>query len=147
MRNNPVRSSATLLAALLLAACAVQPPAATEPPAETAAEAAIEPVTEAAPQPAAPDSPAVTGTAADGAEETGATPSNTTKTVAPAYNKSDVIWIQQRLQQLGYFDGTANGTVDSKTRNAVREYQRDQALDVDGRPTAQLREFMWRNGG
>ncbi len=72
-------------------------------------------------------------------------------TVAPPpkvmYQREDVLWIQQRLQELGYYSGRIDGAVGAATRDAVKAYQRDQDIRDDGRPTAELREFMWRNGG
>lgn len=65
----------------------------------------------------------------------------------PSYDKADVIWIQQRLKDLGYYDGPVDGSVGKATRGAVRDYQRDQDVTADGQPTAELREFMWLNGG
>lgn len=67
--------------------------------------------------------------------------------VPPAYNEDDVVWIQQRLHELGYYSGEVDGRVGHGTRDAVRAYQRDQDIDTDGQPTADLREYMWRNGG
>ena len=65
----------------------------------------------------------------------------------PSYNTDDVLWIQQRLQELGYYKGSVDGAVGAATRDAVKAYQRDQGLQGDGQPTAELRDFMWRNGG
>ena len=65
----------------------------------------------------------------------------------PVYARDDVLWIQQRLQELGYYDGEVDGAVGAGTREAVKAYQADQGLQSDGKPTAELREFMWRNGG
>jgi ABC-type phosphate/phosphonate transport system substrate-binding protein len=63
------------------------------------------------------------------------------------YNSGDVAWIQQRLQDLGYYQGDIDGEVGKATREAIKQYQQDQDVESDGRPTAELREFMWRNGG
>ena len=43
-----------------------------------------------------------------------------------------VKWLQQRLAELGYFDGAADGIYDKKTRDAVRLFQQMNGLDVDG---------------
>jgi peptidoglycan hydrolase-like protein with peptidoglycan-binding domain len=69
--------------------------------------------------------------------------------VAPVerYDSENVIWIQRRLSELGYYDGVVDGSVGRGTRGAIREYQSDQGLEPDGLPTAEFREFMWRNGG
>jgi hypothetical protein len=103
------------------------------------------PVTE---QPVAAEVPAVaeevpTGAAEASAEE-GERPNLPEET---SYDIKDVRWIQQRLQQLGYYDGAVDGAVGSATRAAVKAYQLDQGLTGDGEPTAELRQFMWRNGG
>lgn len=65
----------------------------------------------------------------------------------PRYNQDDVVWIQQRLQDLGYYDGDIDGSVGRATRAAIEEYQQEQGVQTDGLPTAKLREYMWRNGG
>ena len=65
----------------------------------------------------------------------------------PQYDPDDVAWIQQRLLDLGYYEGAVDGYVGWRTKRAIREYQVDQGLEPDGRPTAEFRDFMWRNGG
>lgn len=65
----------------------------------------------------------------------------------PKVENGDVVWIQKRLQQLGYYNGPVDGAVGQATRSAVEAYQQDQGLESDGQPTTELREFMWRNGG
>ncbi|MBR3504629.1 MAG: peptidoglycan-binding protein [Clostridia bacterium] len=40
--------------------------------------------------------------------------------------------LQQRLAELGYFEGVVNGVYDKKTRDAVRQFQQLNGLDVDG---------------
>jgi len=64
-----------------------------------------------------------------------------------AYNGDDVLWIQQRLQEQGYYTGDIDGAVGAATRAAIKAYQADQSIPADGNPTSRLREFMWRNGG
>lgn len=65
----------------------------------------------------------------------------------PEFDHDDVIWIQQRLKDLGYYNGPVDGSVGQVTRGAIKEYQRDQDVTASGVPSAELREFMWRNGG
>ncbi len=65
----------------------------------------------------------------------------------PVYKRDDVVWIQQRLQELGYYNDAIDGAAGAATYRAIRAYQRDQGLDDTGQPTAKLREFIWRNGG
>ena len=67
--------------------------------------------------------------------------------ISPDANRGDVLWIQQRLQELGYYQGPVDGNAGNATRAAIQGYQRDQGIVADGQPTAELREFMWRNGG
>ncbi|MBR3870393.1 MAG: peptidoglycan-binding protein [Clostridia bacterium] len=43
-----------------------------------------------------------------------------------------VIDLQNKLISLGYYSGNADGKYGAATANAVSEYQRDNALDVDG---------------
>ena len=62
-------------------------------------------------------------------------------------DRSDIIWIQERLKELGYYEGSIDGSVGGATRRAIEVYQGDQGITVDGRPSAELREYMWRNGG
>lgn len=65
----------------------------------------------------------------------------------PTYKKDDVLWIQQRLEELGYYTGAIDGAYGQGTREAIKAYQVDQELEQDGRPTPELRDYMWRNGG
>ena len=67
--------------------------------------------------------------------------------VKPKYKKEDVLWIQQRLEELGYYTGAVDGSYGKVTREAIKAYQVDQELEQDGRPTPELRDYMWRNGG
>jgi len=69
------------------------------------------------------------------------------KPVKPRYKKDDVLWIQQRLEELGYYTGPVDGAYGRVTREAIKAYQADQEIAQDGRPTSELRDFMWRNGG
>jgi peptidoglycan hydrolase-like protein with peptidoglycan-binding domain len=70
-----------------------------------------------------------------------------TRVEQPEFDQADVIWIQQRLKDLGYYNGPVDGSVGQVTRGAIKEYQRDQAVTANGLPSSALREFMWRNGG
>lgn len=46
--------------------------------------------------------------------------------------------IQQSLNTLGYDAGTADGVMGGKTRAAIRDYQKDQGVAVDGQPSQAL---------
>lgn len=144
MSRLPTSLIARLLAPSILlftGACALQPsePApAAEPPPAVDEVAEVPPAAEPEAAPALPVEPPAgdSGKAAKVAPPT-----------APVWNREDVLWIQQRLQELGYYDGAVDGAPGSGTQRAIREYQQDQAVKVDGRPTPALRDYMWRNGG
>ena len=100
-----------------------------------------------------------TATTATTATATAATTTAATETVAdqnageqaeiptPKIGHGDIVWIQERLQDLGYYNGPADGAVGKGTQRAIKVYQQDQGLEPDGQLTTELREFMWRNGG
>jgi len=50
--------------------------------------------------------------------------------------------VQGGLAQLGYNPGPVDGKPGPQTSDAIREYQRDHGLLVDGRATAQLAEHI-----
>lgn len=53
-------------------------------------------------------------------------------------NGAAVSRIQAGLTELGYSTGPIDGSMGSQTEAAIRAYQRDQKLLVDGRPTFEL---------
>ena len=53
-------------------------------------------------------------------------------------NSSGVSRVQSGLSRLGYNPGPVDGAMGSQTETAIRNYQRDHNLLVDGRPTAEL---------
>ncbi len=62
--------------------------------------------------------------------------------IAPttSYDPTTVRNIQAGLQRLGYDPGPADGNFGSRTDTAIRRYQQDNHLPVDGVPTASLWE-------
>jgi peptidoglycan hydrolase-like protein with peptidoglycan-binding domain len=46
--------------------------------------------------------------------------------------------VQTELRRQGYYDGTVDGVIGSGTRRAIREYEQDHGLTVDGRISPQL---------
>ena len=52
--------------------------------------------------------------------------------------------IQSGLTQLGYAPGPADGVLGAKTKTAIRAYQEDNGLLVDGMPTAHPAEHIRR---
>ena len=59
---------------------------------------------------------------------------------------TEVRAVQTRLQELGYFNGPVNGNFFDLTENAVRQFQRAEGLDVDGKvgPATRNRLFGTR---
>lgn len=141
LSNAQLRAAlAPWFAAGLLAGCAAQPavvePVAVEPPGAAVAET---------PPVAEPEAEPVLETRAEAAGEVAVVPPQPPP--RPAWQRDDVLWIQQRLQDLGYYDGAIDGAPGPATRQAIRDYQKDQDVTADGQPSPALREFMWRNGG
>lgn len=56
-----------------------------------------------------------------------------------------VISIQSHLNELGYDAGPVDGRMGPRTRDAVRAYQRDHGLLVDGRVTPELAAHIRRS--
>ncbi len=48
-------------------------------------------------------------------------------------SRENIRFIQRRLRELGYTPGTADGLPGARTRDAIRAFQRDNNLTVDGR--------------
>ena len=44
----------------------------------------------------------------------------------------DVYWLQMKLKELGYYEGTVTGTYLEGTKKAVKAYQKDNGLEADG---------------
>lgn len=57
-------------------------------------------------------------------------------------NASAVSRVQTGLSRLGYDPGPVDGVMGSRTERAIRTYQRDHSLVVDGRPTAELAKHI-----
>lgn len=49
-----------------------------------------------------------------------------------AYNRATVKKVQQKLNQKGYSCGTADGIAGSKTKTAIKKYQKDHGLTITG---------------
>lgn len=56
----------------------------------------------------------------------------------PPVTSNTVAEIQSGLARLGYSPGPVDGVMGERTREAIRAYQRDKGLLVDGRPTPEL---------
>ena len=57
-------------------------------------------------------------------------------------NSSAVGRVQTGLTRLGYNPGPVDGKLGSRTQSAIRSYQRDHGLLVDGRPTVELAKHI-----
>lgn len=57
-------------------------------------------------------------------------------------NNAAVSRVQSGLTRLGYDPGPVDGVMGAKTETAIRSYQRDHSLLVDGRPTAELAQHI-----
>lgn len=57
-------------------------------------------------------------------------------------NQSAVMRVQAGLNKLGYDPGTIDGAMGPRTASAIRAYQRDHNLLVDGRPTYELAQHI-----
>ena len=55
--------------------------------------------------------------------------------------------IQRLLEALGYEPGPADGQLRQKTTSAIRNFQREAGLAVDGRPTGELLDYMKKLAG
>ncbi len=60
---------------------------------------------------------------------------------------SEVTQIQQRLQELGYDPGTADGIYGTRTKNAIIAFQRDYGLSDDGIAGPKTLEALGLTGG
>ncbi|MBQ7718548.1 MAG: L,D-transpeptidase family protein [Clostridia bacterium] len=62
--------------------------------------------------------------------------------IKPGGYGSDVMRIQKRLAELGYYNGSIDGRYMSLTQNALNKYQRDNGLTVTNTVTPALQEHM-----
>ena len=60
-------------------------------------------------------------------------------------DKSSIVLIQQKLTELGYEPGVADGVPGSKTRSAISAYQRKQGVEEDGEPSQQVLSMLTSN--
>jgi len=57
-------------------------------------------------------------------------------------NSAAISRVQAGLTQLGYDSGPVDGVMGSRTRSAIKKYQSDHKLLVDGRPTIELAKHI-----
>ena len=147
-------SALVILLTLLTGACTSK--AALEEPISSGADAVGEPAvmesSPASPEGARADSADSAGEMAGiSTDDTGSPPAtdgsgDESGAIAPQVS-GDVVWIQQRLKDLGYYSGPVDGDAGGATRQAIKDYQSDQGLVVTGQPTSELQDFIWRNDG
>lgn len=65
-----------------------------------------------------------------------------TQTSHAATYSNMVASTQSGLSRLGYEPGPSDGVIGPKTRSAIREYQNDHGLPVDGRPSPELERHI-----
>lgn len=63
-----------------------------------------------------------------------------------AVNTQVVNSIQTSLVRLGYDVDVVDGLIDGSTQAAIRAYQREHELEVDGRATPELADHLWSRG-
>jgi membrane-bound lytic murein transglycosylase B len=61
-------------------------------------------------------------------------------------SRSEVKELQSRLLALGFDPGAPDGVLGSRTRAALRAYQRSADLPADGYPHIELLEALRRSG-
>jgi hypothetical protein len=124
-------------AVLPSAAPAAAPQSAAAP---AAATAIATPPAAAMPAPATtPKSPAMPSAVAKPTADTAAS--------AGGETSPELAQIQRLLAKLGYEPGTADGRMRAGTTRAIRLFERDVGLKVDGRPTKELLAFMRKLAG
>ncbi len=62
--------------------------------------------------------------------------------LSPTYDPVIVAQIQEQLIRLGLYSGSADGTADAGTQDAVKSYQSMNKLKVDGKPTEDVLVHM-----
>lgn len=62
--------------------------------------------------------------------------------MAPAHRESFVLALQEELAAHGYHVGPIDGNIGSKSKGAIRQYQRDAGLPVDGIATRELLDHL-----
>jgi hypothetical protein len=70
--------------------------------------------------------------------ETSNTPAGSSTNNPSTLGQGDVVLVQQKLNELGYDAGVADGIAGKRTISAISAYQRDQGIPVDGQPTPEL---------
>ncbi len=67
-----------------------------------------------------------------GSTSTSGVPSNLTRTLRKGYTGNDVLTVQERLKELGYYTGSLDGVYGRGSMAAVKAFQKDHGLYADG---------------
>jgi hypothetical protein len=62
-------------------------------------------------------------------------------------NRSDAMWIQERLHKLGYFSGNLDGVWDAASRNALHDFKSMNGLSADDRWDKQTEQRLTSGQG
>lgn len=74
--------------------------------------------------------------------EPGTIPSTPVKELKVGSQGDDVYWLQQRLQELGFYQGTVTGQYREGTKAAVRAFQKDNKLSQSGNADQKTLELL-----
>lgn len=88
---------------------------------------------------------AVTGAVTDAGQINLGRPPWTKPSSGTASDAQTVKSVQSGLQQHGLYSGTIDGIAGPRTTAAIREYQREKGLLVDGRASLELAAHIGRN--
>lgn len=73
----------------------------------------------------------------------GSRPPAFTRTLKNGMSGEDVFWLQKKLAELGYYKGTVTGTYLDGTKAAVRAFQKDNKLSVNGTADKKTQETLY----
>jgi len=60
------------------------------------------------------------------------------------FSKKAITQVQQQLKELGYYQGETTGSLDENTAEAVKAFQKDQTIKIDGIPGKKTRKALAR---
>lgn len=60
------------------------------------------------------------------------------------FSKKAITQVQQQLKELGYYQGETTGSLDENTAEAVKAFQRDHKIKIDGIPGKKTRKALTR---
>ena len=66
-------------------------------------------------------------------------------TLTMGMSSAEVLKLQETLEEQGYYNGSCNGTYGAKTREAVRKFEKDNDLEVDGIADNDMQRKLYDN--